>query len=77
VSEVADSRARERETGEDQDARGDPVDEATLQDGQRHRQQVIQSETEQKSGEKEKRRSRDDAGRFGILHDNLGVILAI
>jgi hypothetical protein len=66
-----------RETGEDEDARGDPVDEATLQDGERHRQEVIQGETEQKSGEEEDRRPRDDASRSGIVHDNLGVILAI
>src|SRR5712692_10293886 len=60
AGEVADSRGCERKTDEDQGAGDDPVDQDGLRNGERQRQQVIRGETEQKSGEKEEGRSRDD-----------------
>ena len=41
---------------------------SALRNGERQRQQAIRGETEQKSGEKEKGRSRDDACGSGVVH---------
>ena len=71
AGEVANARGKDRNTDEDQDAGddgADPVGQAGPRNRERQGQQVIQDEAEQKSGEKEERRSRNDARGSGVVH---------
>src|SRR5215831_4667411 len=63
AGEVANACSKDRNTGEDQGAGDDgagPVERPDSRNRERQGQQVIQDKADQKSGEKEEGRSRDD-----------------
>src|SRR5262245_34573250 len=65
---VANTGGGKDETDEDEGATECPMDPVAPRNGERKGQQAIRGEAEQKSGEKEKGRSRYDASRCGVVH---------
>src|SRR5262249_36461441 len=67
AGKVANARGEDRNTNENQGAGDDPV-EIGSRKRKRYGQQVIQGEAEQKRGEKEEGRSRNNARGFSVIH---------